>query len=167
MYVVCKFQRNFYAPSIGDGVDGVQGSTTFAEASIFADFLLHLLTSSFTVVMELPEMAEYSDWSSLRLSRLFLQYTCNCHQYKGNMAMFMLISKINHACSGDCDESDGDDPRGANSVCECHCNFTRQSHSRYRVFKISNAECFQILSIMSPGVLGFATPQNKQILSTH
>ena len=43
--------REFCAPSIGDGVAGVEGSKTFAEASTFADFLLQLLTSSFTALM--------------------------------------------------------------------------------------------------------------------
>lgn len=94
----------------------MQNSTTFKEASVFADFLLHLITSSFTAVMELPEITEYSDWSPSRMSRLLLLYTCNCHQYQGKVAMFVLLSKINHTCKVQYNDDD-DDTGGANTVC--------------------------------------------------
>ena len=57
-------EREFYAPRIDDGVYGVQSSKTFAEAKTFADFLLGLMSSSYTVFMDLPELADFSEWPS-------------------------------------------------------------------------------------------------------
>ena len=42
-------------------------SKTFDEASIFAKFLIQLSWSSFTALMDLPELSEISDWSENRL----------------------------------------------------------------------------------------------------
>ena len=112
-----SIEKAFYAPTIGDGVEGVRLSKTFSEASQFADFLLMLMSSSFSVFMDLPELAEFSDWPSKRISRLFLLYTCNTHQYQGKAAMFVLLSKINHVCEvqGDQGSSGASVPPGANT----------------------------------------------------
>lgn len=48
---LAQVEGQFYSPSIGDGVAGVQISRTFEEASKFADFLLELMASSFTALM--------------------------------------------------------------------------------------------------------------------
>jgi hypothetical protein len=60
-------EEAFYAPSVEDGVDGVGRSKTFAEASVFAEFLLDLMSSSFTALMDLPELSSFSDWPASRL----------------------------------------------------------------------------------------------------
>ena len=57
----------FYAPSPDDGVAGVEASKTFAEAATFASFLLDLASSSFTALVDMPELADFADWPMARL----------------------------------------------------------------------------------------------------
>ena len=58
---------DFYAPSPEDGVAGVEASNTFAEAETFAAFLLDLASSSFTSLVDMPELADFADWPTARL----------------------------------------------------------------------------------------------------
>ena len=53
--------------NLPENLTGVQISKTFTEASVFAEFLLKLACSSFTALMDLPELGEFSDWSAKRL----------------------------------------------------------------------------------------------------
>ena len=56
-----------YAPSPDDGVAGIEASKTFAEAATFASFLLDLASSSFTALVDMPELADFADWPMARL----------------------------------------------------------------------------------------------------
>ena len=56
-----------YAPSPDDGVAGIESSKTFAEAATFASFLLDLASSSFTALVDMPELADFADWPMARL----------------------------------------------------------------------------------------------------
>jgi hypothetical protein len=54
---------------------------TFAEARTFVDFLLGLMSWSYTVFMDLPELAD-SEWPSTLLPPLVFSSTVCCKNYK-------------------------------------------------------------------------------------
>eukprot|EP00960_Hanusia_phi_P054826 762783-Hanusia_phi.AAC.3 len=93
-----SIEQGVYSPSEDDGVEGVSTSPTFAEAEKFSHFLSEVCASSFTALMDLPELEAVVDAGADRLKKLMLLYLCNFHQYQGKAALFLRCCKLNHSC---------------------------------------------------------------------
>ncbi|EKX32226.1 hypothetical protein GUITHDRAFT_148776 [Guillardia theta CCMP2712] len=93
-----RIETEVYSPREDDGVAGVIQSETFSDADKFSHFLSDFCSSSFTALMDLPELEAVLDVDAARLKRLMLLYICNFHQYQGKAALFLKCCKLNHSC---------------------------------------------------------------------